>query len=871
MISECFKEILDNYETISSTQPYKGNEFASRIRKQFKNEVKNVVEECTDNIKLYRFKGYVGRLDWTKQKPQIRIGNNLASRTFEKGLYLFYEFEPDGSGLYLSLDQGYDYPKRDIRVEIANKLLNFINLDNIPEGFQTEYDENDSESKLHNDTIISKFYKYQDLDEDILKGDLKSIIPIFENIVPRYLDILEDMNLIPLIEDIRGDNYLDNEEDSDETLIVIEKELEDEEIDLIDLNVPNFYDFLTNKGYYFNKKVIENYLLSLKVKPFTILTGNSGTGKTKLSQLFAEYLTDSNYYLVNATTRGRSWGYSKDGSSDKRCGWTLSAEDFANVLPLYAIEGTYEIEIGGYRINADITFLPQIYYKRNYESFRRYFKRLYELEEEQKEKEKEVGISHTKQKVKLGVKCESISSAILDDCEKSEEISITMALSDSVLDKKARKGKKIILPVKFMDYVPLKTSVPCEITADGLFAKGNFDLKFRISNYKNEKIQEYLETLEENGAEEFELKIFGFKPNIEDFTPIWDAVEYVDKNGEDSGDNYAIVPVGANWTENRNVVGYYNVLTKEYQHTQSLDLLLKADGESKPFFLILDEMNLSHVERYFSDFLSAMESDKPIPLHKAKGKVVDVPSELKIPNNVFIVGTVNVDETTYMFSPKVLDRANVLEFKTFEKLSILDYIKSKHPPLEFTGDVNYLEDVLSDMDLRDNILDFVNDEFGKVMYENVTPIIVNEGTDEEYENHIHNKTNVVNEIANELSQINEYLKGSGFEFGYRTVNEILAFMFVAWKYEYQEPIWNNWRRYLDAQILQKILPKLHGSQMVLGETLDNLLVFCLGIESIDDVPELKNMNGVHPYPESAKKLIHMKEVLEKQRYVSFIN
>ena len=158
MISECFKEILDNYETISSTQPYKGNEFASRIRKQFKNEVKNVVEECTDNIKLYRFKGYVGRLDWTKQKPQIRIGNNLTSRTFEKGLYLFYEFEPDGSGLYLSLDQGYDYPKRDIRVEIANKLLNFINSNNIPKGFQTEYDENDSESKLHNDTIISKFY-----------------------------------------------------------------------------------------------------------------------------------------------------------------------------------------------------------------------------------------------------------------------------------------------------------------------------------------------------------------------------------------------------------------------------------------------------------------------------------------------------------------------------------------------------------------------------------------------------------------------------------------------------------------------------------------------------------------------------------------
>ena len=52
-----------------------------------------------------------------------------------------------------------------------------------------------------------------------------------------------------------------------------------------------FYDYLINQGYLFDKETIENYLLSLKVKPFAILTGNSGTGKTKLSQLFAQYLS----------------------------------------------------------------------------------------------------------------------------------------------------------------------------------------------------------------------------------------------------------------------------------------------------------------------------------------------------------------------------------------------------------------------------------------------------------------------------------------------------------------------------------------------------------------------------------------------------
>src|SRR5439155_22229505 len=80
-------------------------------------------------------------------------------------------------------------------------------------------------------------------------------------------------------------------------------------------------------------------------------------------------------------------------------------------------------------------------------------------------------------------------------------------------------------------------------------------------------------------------------------------------------------------------------------------------------FLILDEMNLSHVERYFADILSSMESREALRLHSAGDLVDSVPSQLSLPQNLFVVGTVNVDETTYMFSPKVLDRANVIEFR----------------------------------------------------------------------------------------------------------------------------------------------------------------------------------------------------------------
>src|SRR5439155_177966 len=87
------------------------------------------------------------------------------------------------------------------------------------------------------------------------------------------------------------------------------------------------------------------------------------------------------------------------------------------------------------------------------------------------------------------------------------------------------------------------------------------------------------------------------------------------------------------------------------------------DHPETPHILVLDEMNLSHVERYFADILSAMESGEEITLHSDGQARSPVPERVRWPKNVYVVGTVNVDETTYMFSPKVLDRANVVEFR----------------------------------------------------------------------------------------------------------------------------------------------------------------------------------------------------------------
>jgi len=131
-----------------------------------------------------------------------------------------------------------------------------------------------------------------------------------------------------------------------------------------------------------------------------------------------------------------------------------------------------------------------------------------------------------------------------------------------------------------------------------------------------------------------------------------------------------MVSVGADWTNREPILGYPNALESgKYVKPDNgvLDLILNAELDpNKPYFLILDEMNMSHVERYFADFLSAMEStERTISLHPEgeEWDDCDVPASLILPQNLFIIGTVNIDETTYMFSPKVLDRANVIEFR----------------------------------------------------------------------------------------------------------------------------------------------------------------------------------------------------------------
>jgi 5-methylcytosine-specific restriction enzyme B len=125
-----------------------------------------------------------------------------------------------------------------------------------------------------------------------------------------------------------------------------------------------------------------------------------------------------------------------------------------------------------------------------------------------------------------------------------------------------------------------------------------------------------------------------------------------------------VLPVQPGWFDTSPLLGYVHPIQQSmYVGTPFLDLLLRAaENPTTPYVAILDEMNLSHPEQYLAPILSAMETHGVIDLHQMDEEVSGVPSQIRYPANLAIIGTVNMDETTHGLSDKVLDRAFTLEF-----------------------------------------------------------------------------------------------------------------------------------------------------------------------------------------------------------------
>ena len=283
--------------------------------------------------------------------------------------------------------------------------------------------------------------------------------------------------------------------------------------------------------------------------------------------------------------------------------------------------------------------------------------------------------------------------------------------------------------------------------------------------------------------------------------------EYLEWESDEGKKNWVIIPVGADWTDNTKILGYYNPLAEDgngkYEKTKIVELIEEANRHKEiPYFVILDEMNLSHVERYFSDFLSHMETpDTPFELEGYTRR-------LDYPENMFVVGTVNIDETTYMFSPKVLDRANVIEFKpqkedVFKVFSAAGTV-GKMVPVNDGSAQAFLKLA---KEIRTG--KFAVDEDLTHYYTDVDGDFT--GSNLDY-------------VEGVFSDIYEIVQKYDFEFAFRTVKEIRNYIAAA--YELLEKTEFNLNQIIDEQLLQKILPKIHGNKKEIGQMLEELTGLC---------------------------------------------
>src|SRR5262249_25916943 len=159
----------------------------------------------------------------------------------------------------------------------------------------------------------------------------------------------------------------------------------------------------------------------------------------------------------------------------------------------------------------------------------------------------------------------------------------------------------------------------------------------------------------------------------------------------------AVVSVGADWRTPQDLMGYYNAFERRFYESEFTQSLYRAQCPAhadQPFFVVLDEMNLSHPEQYFNDVLSALEREAKradqIDLVLMTSAVDPAPRllrdgrKLPVPRNVWFVGTANHDETTLHFADKTYDRAHVMELPTrYERFKTKPV--DPLPPLSWAG------------------------------------------------------------------------------------------------------------------------------------------------------------------------------------------
>lgn len=337
---------------------------------------------------------------------------------------------------------------------------------------------------------------------------------------------------------------------------------------------------------------------------------------------------------------------------------------------------------------------------------------------------------------------------------------------------------------------------------------------------------------------------------------------FTSAKGKPDPTRFALVAVRPDWIDNQSILGFVNPITEKYESTQALDLILRAreafkaapkKNDAPRYFLLLDEMNLARVEHYFSDWLSCAESrrlqtdgsimQQPVPLHRSASPMearvanpdgsflnVPVPAALELPTNLVVTGTVNVDETTYGFSPKVLDRAMVIEFDTVD-------LEGLRTGTIGSGQAGY--------------------RFPKSL------IAFQLATAEDYKH-------LPDTAHRHLSAVNAILTDARLHLGYRAANEIALFMRVYHSILPEDAADVDWVRALDAAVLQKVLPRLSGNRAKLEVPLTRLCTYLRDLKAAEtDASAEFDPAAKAKLPKSYRRTIEMLEALRDFGFVSF--
>lgn len=321
--------------------------------------------------------------------------------------------------------------------------------------------------------------------------------------------------------------------------------------------------------------------------------------------------------------------------------------------------------------------------------------------------------------------------------------------------------------------------------------------------------------------------------------------------------NYELIEVKPNWHDSSELLGYESEIGgPHYVVTPFVRFLVKAMRyPDVPFFVCMDEMNLAPVEQYFAEFLSVLESRKLLsdgtitsePLIKADifskyadqlHRDLDITDTetykavydrlkndgLRLPSNLIVVGTVNMDETTHQFSRKVIDRAMTIEmniedtetpFKNFfEGGDALHYYDNPQPKELFLPKVVQASEALSILDAED----------AAYLKENVPGL---------------------------LHSLNSALNGTPFKIAYRVQNELILYFFSLREENPDEAAEALLAQAMDTILMMKVLPRIEGDEDLLDKPLKTLAQF------------------TENYPQASRKIAEMQERLPQAHFTCF--